>query len=146
MIAAERFPALHHLLDLAPQLDRIDRVAVPLRPADPVERELAEAEHHGHHVVDLVGDPTGELANSFHLLNLPGVFLGPLARVEIVADFVLATARPDRSLHGTQERHRMDRPLEEGQVSALTQGGEVRLALPLHGQDARQDDQREIGP
>jgi hypothetical protein len=67
--------------------------------------QIEVAEHHGEHVVEVVRDAAGQLADRIHLLRLPQRVLGPLAPRHFVDQFV-----------GALRDHLLERVREAAQI------------------------------
>ena len=52
---------------------------LPSRPVQTPERQVDAADDHGEHIVEVVRDAAGQLADGFHLLDLAKLRLGRLA-------------------------------------------------------------------
>ena len=101
---------LDHLLQVA--RGRVIRV-------EAAEGHVAEAEHRGHHVVDLVGHAAGQLAHGLDPLAPADLLLVPGALGQVVADLELAGAGPERGADGAEQGDRLHRALEQGDVPGV---------------------------
>jgi hypothetical protein len=83
---------LHHLIDVGPEWVILGQA---------LEHEAAEADHRGHHIVDLVGHAAGQAAHRFQPLRLPQMLRRPA-----LVFHVDAGSHPLNDLAaGSQHRH-----------------------------------------
>ena len=139
--------------------------------AQPRLHELQAAGYAGQEVVEVVRQPAGELADCLHLLALAQRLLGcheltraffdaalqlrgkvpqrPLAFayfLEAAAGVVLAAARTQRRSREADERRRMERPLEEGDVAEHLEETPRRGIALQPAAALGQQDERKVRP
>lgn len=66
-----------------------EAVDVDLSLAEPPLGEIQAAENHGQHIVEVVGDASGQLTHGFHLLGLSQLLLGLHALGDLICDTLL---------------------------------------------------------
>jgi hypothetical protein len=109
-------------------------------------RHVAEAEHDGEHVVDLVGHAAGQAADRLDPLPAALLLLRPRPLLQVAPHLVLPGAGAERGMHRAQERDRLHRALQQCRVGAFQKVGQRTRWYGRRAPRRGQHDHGEVRP